>query len=195
MTGEINMSRSSHFAVIDTETNWHDEVMSIGIVISDSLTFRPIGTKYYLIDPEYRSGGMYSNVISVPNLSVDMCGSREAVMANLAQGLKSCNVKGIFAYNAKFDYGHLPELSSFQWYDIMRLAAYRQYNHAIPESADCCMTGRLKRNYGVEPIMRMLSGKKSYCEIHNAVCDAIDELELMRLLGHPLDVYECAKIN
>ncbi len=189
------MSRSSHFAVIDTETNWHDEVMSIGIVISDSLTFRPIGTKYYLIDPEYRSGGMYSNVISVPNHSVDMCGSRDAVMANLAQGLKACNVKGIFAYNAKFDYGHLPELSSFQWYDIMRLAAYRQYNRAIPENADCCMTGRLKRNYGVEPIMQMLSGKCSYCEIHNAVCDAIDELELMRLLGHPLDVYDCAKIN
>ena len=189
------MSRPSHFAVIDTETNWHDEVMSIGIVIADSVIFKPIGAKYYLIDPEYRSGGMYSNVLQVQGHTVDMCDSREAVMENIVKALKTLSVKGIFAYNAKFDYGHLPELKGFQWYDIMRLAAYRQYNHAIPESADCCMTGRLKRNYGVEPIMRMLSGKKSYCEIHNAVCDAIDELELMRLLGHPLDVYECAKIN
>ena len=49
------MSRSSHFAVIDTETNWHDEVMSIGIVIADSVNFKPIGAKYYLLDPEVKS--------------------------------------------------------------------------------------------------------------------------------------------
>ena len=36
------------FAVIDTETNWADQVMSIGTVIADSDTFQPIEMKYHL---------------------------------------------------------------------------------------------------------------------------------------------------
>ena len=36
------------FAVIDTETNWADQVMSIGTVIADSDTFRPIEMKYHI---------------------------------------------------------------------------------------------------------------------------------------------------
>ena len=43
--------------------------------------------------------------------------------------------------------------------------------------------------------MRMLTGKKSYHETHNAVCDAVDELKIMKLLGHPIDTYEIARIN
>ena len=70
----------------------------------------------------------------------------------------------------------------------MRLAAYKQYNSAIPENAECCKTGQLKRGYGVEPILRML-GKEMYYETHNALMDAMDELEIVRLLGHPVDMY------
>ena len=68
----------------------------------------------------------------------------------------------LFAYNAKFDYNHLPELKEYNWYDIMRIAAYKQYNHAIPETLQFCKTGRLKSDYGVEPIMKMLSGNRRY---------------------------------
>ena len=32
-------------------------------------------------------------------------------------------------------------------------------------------------------MLRLLSGRRSYREVHNALCDAKDELELMRLLG------------
>ncbi len=39
----------------------------------------------------------------------------------------------------------------------MRLAAYRQYNNAIPSSADCFQTGKLKRGYGVEDVLKMLT--------------------------------------
>ena len=31
-----------YFAVIDTETNWEDQVMSIGSVIADAETFQPV---------------------------------------------------------------------------------------------------------------------------------------------------------
>ena len=37
---------------------------------------------------------------------------------------------------------------------------------------------------------KMLSGNKMYCETHNAVQDAIDELEIMKILGLPVSVYE-----
>lgn len=39
------------FIVIDTETTWYDEVMSIGAVVADSDTMSLIQTKYYIIDP------------------------------------------------------------------------------------------------------------------------------------------------
>ena len=74
------------------------------------------------------------------------------------------------------------------------MAAYRQYNKAIPDSADCCKTGRLKWGYGVESVLKMLSGNSRYSESHNAVSDAEDELQIMQLLGHELSVYEAARV-
>ena len=71
----------------------------------------------------------------------------------------------------------------------MRLAAYRQHNPKIPANADLCATGRLKRGYGVEPMLRLLSGSCTYRESHNAYYDALDELEIMRLLRHRLTDY------
>ena len=71
----------------------------------------------------------------------------------------------------------------------MRLAAYRQYNPCICAGSDCYSTGRLKRGYGVEAMLRQLSGRCHYCETHNAIHDALDELKIMQLLHHPLDKY------
>ena len=96
----------------------------------------------------------------------------------------------IFAYNACFDWNHLRELRHFDWYDIMRLAAYRQHNPKIPANADCCSTGRLKRGYGVEPILRLLSNNHTYHETHDALYDALDELEIIRLLNYDLTYYQ-----
>ena len=46
----------------------------------------------------------------------------------------------------------------------------------------------------MESIYRLLSEDLAYCEMHNALTDAIDELEIMRLLNHNLDRYSLAKI-
>ena len=83
----------------------------------------------------------------------------------------------------------LPELRGFDWFDIMRLAAYRQHNPKIPHHAECFSTGRMKRGYGVEAMLRLLSDNRSYRESHNAFWDALDELEIMRLLMHPTANY------
>lgn len=180
------------FAVIDTETTWRDDVMSIGIAVSEFGSFKPVGTRYCILTPYKDHGGMYSNALYVRKPDLE-CPRTEA-MRDVRGFLESFGVTDIFAYNALFDYRHLPELQHFDWYDIMKLAAYRQYNPKIPSSAECYDTGRLKSGYGVESVYRMLSGNARYRELHNALTDSVDELEIMRMLGHDLNVYSNAKI-
>ena len=191
----MKQEHNEYFAVIDTETNWNDEVMSIGVVIADAVDFEPVDKKYYILSPECDTGGIYSDVMLVKGVRVDVLGLRKDVLKHFKSVLEKYNVSSLFAYNANFDCKHLCELKGYKWFDIMKLAAYRQYNKAIPVNADCCKTGRLKRDYGVEPIMRMLTGMYDYCEVHNALCDAVDELGIMRFLGHSIDEYACAQIN
>ncbi|MCM1055430.1 MAG: hypothetical protein NC394_07910 [Bacteroides sp.] len=184
----------SRFAVIDTETTWHDEVMSIGAVVADPNSFKPLEARYFILTPFKEHGGMYAHALYAGGTKPDLEGSRETVMRELTRFFSSCGVSSVFAYNALFDCRHLEELSHLEWYDIMRLAAYRQYNKRIPSSAECFSTGRLKRGYGVESIYRMLSGDRSYRELHNALTDAADELEIMRMLGVGIEGYASAKL-
>ncbi len=179
----------NYFAVIDVETSWDNEVMSIGVVVAATKTFQWKEIRYYVIDPVYRTGGMFAYALRLKGKDTVICKRKDAI-ANLINVLQKYDVTSIFAYNAKFDYTHLPELHSFTWYDIMQKAAYRQYNHAIPSTAQCCSTGRLKSGYSVEKIMRMLKGLDEYCETHNALLDAYDELEIMKLLKIDVSEYE-----
>lgn len=191
---EKNMDSRDIFAVIDTETNWNDEVMSIGIVFADSWTMKKMDSMYYIIDPEYRIGGMYSDELRFDKKGVHIAGRKQA-LKEIKQWLDRYYVHKIFAYNASFDKKHLPECAAYEWYDIMRLAAYRQYNRAIPASAECCKTGKLKSGYGVENILKMLSRNRRYNETHNAVLDAEDELKIMQLLRHKISEYDIARIQ
>lgn len=177
------------FAVIDTETNWADQVMSIGTVIASWEHCRPLEAKYHIFPLECQIGGMYEGVLFLDTPVTPIVCPRETAMAEITSWLRSQGIRDIFAYNALFDRNHLPELRGFHWHDIMRLAAYRQHNPRIPADADCCSTGRLKRGYGVEPMMRLLSANPGYKETHNAIFDALDELEIIRLLGHGAEAY------
>lgn len=184
----------SRFAVIDTEATWGDAVMSIGTVIAESETFELVDKRYYILTPFKNHGGMYTYALYANNIKPNLECSRENAMAELRRFLADNEVSDMFAYNAVFDYRHLPELSHLAWYDIMKMAAYRQHNPRIPHCAECYGTGRLKRGYGVENVYRMLSGDREYYEIHNALTDAIDELVIMRMLNHELGRYSVARI-
>ncbi len=176
------------FAVIDTETNWENQVMSIGTVLADS-SFQVQAALYHILDPEYLVGGMFSAALFPDRkLRPRLC-SRSDAIAQLLDCFARYGVDSVFAYNAGFDRNMLPELSGLGWHDILRFAAYRQYNPKIPARADCYSTGRLKRNYGVEAITRLLTGDSRYAETHNALYDALDELRIMRLLGHRPEAY------
>lgn len=163
--------------------------MSVGAVIADTADMRPLEKKYYILDPEYRAGGMYSSALGHRRAGSPLICSRAEALEDLIRVCREQQITKIFAYNALFDKGHLPELSELHWHDIMRLAAYVQYNPMIPQNAPRCRTGRLKSGYGVQSVMRMLSGNDGYWETHNALLDAMDELSIMRLLGHPIDKY------
>ena len=177
------------FAVIDTETNWADQVMSIGTVIADTDSFRLVEARYHILPIECQIGGMYSDTLFIETPVQPILCSRAEAVTDLRSWFQSHGVQALFAYNASFDRNHLPEMRNYCWYDIMRLAAYRQYNPRIPATADCYATGRMKRGYGVEPMLRLLSDNRTYHESHNAFFDALDELEIMRLMGHPLSAY------
>ena len=177
------------FAVIDTETNWADQVMSIGVVVAHSVTMELLEAKYYILPQEAEIGGMYYEALFLKTPVKPLLCTRKKALTELKAWLKSCGVTHIYADNANFDRNHLPELKHLIWHDIMRLAAYRQTNPAIPADAELCSTGRLKRGYGVEPMLRLLSGERSYHETHNAIFDALDELKIMKLLAHPLEEY------
>ena len=177
------------FAVIDTETNWADQVMSIGCCLADADTFEVIEAKYHILPIECQIGGMYESTLFIETPVQPILCTRAEAIADLRGWFQQHGVHSIFAYNACFDRNHLPELRDFDWYDIMRLAAYRQHNPKIPANADCFSTGRLKRGYGVEPMLRLLSGNRTYRETHNAFLDAVEELDIIRLLEHPLEDY------
>lgn len=176
-------------AVIDTETNWADQIMSIGTVLAEDTTFRPLEAKYHILPIPCQLGGMYEEALFLDTPVKPILCTRQEALGDLLTWLGRHSIQGIFAYNARFDRNHLPELGGFLWYDIMALAAYRQTNPRIPAGAELCSTGRLKRGYGVEPMLRLLSGNPGYQETHNALFDALDELEILRLLGHGIHKY------
>lgn len=190
--GHICEYHKTKFAVIDTETNFDGEAMSIGIVIADTQTYQPVDAKYYVLNPEYKTGGMFSHALQIEGNAPNMIDTREVILLNVKSLLKKHNVKSIFAYNVSFDYKLLPELLQYDWYDIMKLAAYKQYNSKITGTMDCYSTGKLKRNAGVESIMKLLTGDCSYHEKHNAVYDAMDELKIMKHLGRKFEDYSKA---
>lgn len=178
---------SQRFAVIDTETNWNDEVMSIGIMIANSDNFKRIDSRYYILSQEASIGGMFSSTMYSTSHEI-IEGSKSNIINDLKHCLNSNNINDLFAYNASFDKNHLPELSNFCWHDIMKIAAYKQYNKHIPKEVPCCSTGRMKRGYGVEPMLNIL-GVDNYFETHNAVIDARDELLIMKILDYDIDSY------
>ena len=178
---------AERFAVIDTETNWENEVMSIGIVIAEDGVFEAIDSKYIIFDEAARVGGMYSYAMFLKGQTPELLKKKKAIEA-IKSYLNDNGVKSVFAYNASFDARCLPELYQYNWHDVLRLAAYKQHNPAIPSCAKCCGTGRLKSGYKVEDILYMF-GEDDYMELHNALTDAMDELRIMSYLQHAIDKY------
>ncbi|MCI7792395.1 MAG: 3'-5' exoribonuclease [Lachnospiraceae bacterium] len=186
---------SEIFGVIDTETNFSNQLISVGIVAVNATDYKIVDEYYGLFDPQYKSHAMYSHVLKYKGIEINNVAGSQEIIADLDGFIERNGIKKMFAYNAKFDYSHLSELNHLVWYDIMRLAAYRQHNSKITDEFECCKTGRLKSNFGVEAIYRLLSGDYYYSEVHNALTDARDEMQIMKMLGKNMEEYEVGRIN
>ena len=74
-----------HFAVIDTETNWADQVMSIGTVIADTETFEIVDAKYHILPIECQIGGMYESTLFIETPVQPILCARQDAIADLKQ--------------------------------------------------------------------------------------------------------------
>ena len=181
-----------NYLVVDTETTWKRKLMTAGALVFNE-NFEVVDNFYEMSVGAYRQGGYYKD--QVYNSLLDpVQASTSEILDDILELYEKHNCKGIFAYNAQFDKGLLTTLPSDEWYDIMKIAAYKQNNPFLTDEFEYCATGRLKKNYNVEFMYKLLSGKESYKEIHNAYQDAVDELELMRMLKIPIEKYKVAKI-
>lgn len=184
---------SKKIAIIDTETNYYDEVISIGVVIADAKTYEILEKRYMIVYPECDCPAMYSNRLYHPSVKIDLKSNRHKVIDYLENLLKKHEIKHILSYNSSFDEKHLYDLCDYEWHDIMKVAACKQYNPTL-NGLETFSTGRLRRGYGLDSILKRLrsyNNLKDYCEVHNALTDAVDELEVMKLLGHKINVYDC----
>ena len=176
-----------YFAVLDIETNWQQEMMSVGMVIADDEQFVAVEKIYCIISPECQVGGLYSCALRNVNEKLIQTCTRAEAISNLTNVLSNYHVRSIFSYNAKFDYRFLPELHHYVWHDIMCVAANINTNDKLPPDEEYYRTGLLKRK-SFERIMRLIYWK-GYTESHNALCDAVDELQLMGIINQKLETY------
>lgn len=191
------------FAVLDTETTWSDPrclkfgneyadtVFSVGVVIADVKTFEIVRVLYYILTPEFTENGMYAAELEMAPTSITKKCTRDECITELKSTFRQYRVCDIFAYNASFDFRHLPELTDYSWHDIMRKAAYKQFNPWLDTfpAENFYSTGLLRRGRGVEHIYALLKGDEYFLETHCAIFDALDELFIMKTLAYDIHFY------
>ena len=77
-----------NFAVIDTETTWSYKVMSISIAIAYGETQELITAGYYLITPECKEGGMYSDRLYMKDVDEILTSNRASVLEEIRRQLQ-----------------------------------------------------------------------------------------------------------
>ena len=180
------------FAVIDTETNWNQEIMSIGIAIINARNFYQIDEQYFVLEQESKVGGMFSDALLECEAYIT---SRSEAIRQINQMFAYYGISSIFVYNTSSVKESLEELSWCTWYDIVKVAAYKQHNPLIPQSTPTFKTGRMKKGYGLADMMRLLTGNETYHDTHNAIMEARDAANIMQMLHHEIAYYQCAKLT
>lgn len=204
---------SNCVAVIDVETTWHDEVMSIGAVIVDTRDkYRILDVAYWLVSPFCYQPAMFSGAIELSmvkessffyqkgNCILDSVTETEDTFENCIAGLKALldryYVSSCFAYNGHFDKRHLLDLDGVVWFDLVvpftsyDLNPYLSSEKIPGENLGFGKAGvRLVKEYSFFDIMRHIPGCKRYRETHNGCVDAFEEAMAMQMMKLPRDEY------
>ncbi|WP_341515770.1 AAA family ATPase [Mesomycoplasma ovipneumoniae] len=185
---------NKNIAVIDVETNYDNEIFSVGVVIANSTNFQSIDKQYWIIENNLKAGGKYVHNVWFPlpfefKEEAIVVQTRKEMIVQLINFLEYYEVKNWFSYTS-FDFRHLPELhKSFKYNDISIFAKSKQFNKHIPLNAETSKNGDLKRGWNAENIYRMVTKNENYLETHNALLDAIDELRIMELLNLDIETF------
>ena len=125
-----------YFAVIDTETNWNNEVMSIGVVIAEKDTFKKVDDLYFIFDPEYKIGGMFSMVLPVKGRTPkDLLFTRKIAMEKFKEAFEKKYWEDLFykKENGKYQL-NLWEANRL----IMLEAGIKEEHISMPGICTCC---------------------------------------------------------
>lgn len=181
-----------YFAVVDTEANFQNELMSVGMLIVQKKDLAVKEEYYAMITPACNKAAMYSSSLKYQSEVGEhwnqLITNEKAAMRAILKVLQERHIRVVFAFSAGFDQKMLPVLHDFIWCDIMDIALYKQHNSRLPVKASFYGTGRLKRGGSVEGLLRMMDNPR-YQETHNALQDAKDELRIMELIGKPVEEY------
>ena len=181
-----------YFAVVDTEANFQNELMSVGMLIVRKKDLAITEEYYAMITPACNKAAMFSSSLKYQPEAGEhwnqLITNEKAAVQAVLKVLRDRQICAVFAFGAGFDRKMLPALHDFSWCDIMDIAVYKQYNPHLPVSAPFYGTGRLKRGGSVEGLLRMMDSPR-YQETHNALQDAKDELKLIQLIGRPIEQY------
>lgn len=161
--------------------------MTIGGVVANE-QFEIVDQIYLMSFGAYMQGGLYKDRVYKTSFAPKKMHTNEMIK-EIRRFYDEHGCEMVFAYNAPFDKKLIESLPQDQWYDIMKIAAYKQNNPYLPEREEYCSTGRLKKDYNAERIFKLLSGNEGYKELHNAYQDACDELGIMRMMKVPIDAY------
>ncbi len=211
---------SNCVAVIDVETTWRNEVMSIGAVIVDTQDkYRILEVAYWLVSPFCYQPAMFSGAIDLSLAKgrsffyqkgvriLDLVTETEDSFENCIEGLQKFldryDVSSCFAYNGHFDKRHLLDLDGVSWFDLVVPFTSLDLNPFLSSQVfpDYCLGGgkaglRLVRDFSFSDIMRHIPGcKRNYHETHNGCIDAFDEAMAMQLINLPRDEYRVGWIR
>jgi hypothetical protein len=189
----INNINLQTIAIIDTKTNYIDNAISVGVAIVNTNNWQLQQAQYYLISPELINNHQYDN-LNIAHVYKSYFGQLSDVENHIRKLLSDYNVTNIYAYNATFVFQSLPGLQLYFWYDIMKIAAYKQYNKYLPQNIEYLENGRIKYGYGIKNIMEYLTQTYFFYTNH-ALYDVLDEIRIMKMLELNIEEYNQAKIN
>ena len=130
----------------------------------------------------------------LPHVYKTYYGCHKDIENHIRKLLNKYKITNIYTYNGIFIFKKLPGLKQYHWYDIIKVAAYKQYNYKLLDNLPFREDGRLLCNCSIKEIMQILTKTYFYYTDH-ALYDTFDIARIMSLINLPIEQYSFSKIN
>ncbi len=190
---DIQNINTDTIAIISVKTNSMGHAIAIGVAVIDANQWQLQQAQYYIISDELLCYYTYDNIY-LSHVYKSYFGKLGDVENHIRKTLTKYQITNIYAYNAQFVCKTCPGLHMYYWYDIMKIAAYKQYNSYLPSNIDYLDNGRIKYKYNIPHIMEYLN--ISYFRyVDHALYDVLDELRIMKTLNININTYDIAHVT